>query len=146
MTWVHDQIFAAGGDHVPAHWADFAQQTGVEAVLHLRPGQPARFKGDVPLAFLWISVAEEGEAGVEERWLAGTFIADSLSRGMKVLLHSSLGLHRVRWAFVAFQICSGQSLRSSLSRVAQKPWLTPYRTNMDAWKAFAAAARGRPDL
>ena len=41
MTWVQDGIFAGGGEALPGGWADFAAQTGITAILHLRPDAPA---------------------------------------------------------------------------------------------------------
>lgn len=143
MTWVHDQLYAAGGDHIPSTWDDFAQQTGVTAVLHLRPSMPQVFRGGPPQAFLWLDVADEDRANLEIRWLAGEFLRACLERGMRVLLHSSLGRHRTRWAYVAYCIRVGQKPEVVLRRAAERPWLAPYHTDVDQWEAFAALARGR---
>lgn len=143
MTWVHEAIYAGGGDHIPATWQDFAGQTGITAVVHLRPGNPDSFRGDAPKAFLWINLEAEEQAGVDERWLAGSFVMDCLAGGHRVLLHSSLGRHRARWAYVAYRICSGRSVRAALREAAEKPWLAPYHTDVAAWEAFAEAVRAR---
>jgi hypothetical protein len=143
VTWVHEEIFAGGGKHIPAAWEAFADQTGITAVMHLRPGTPDIFRGPLPAAFLWLDLADEDQAGVEERWLAGRFVADCLVEGRRVLLHSSLGRHRTRWAYVAYRIVSGRSARAALREAAERPWLGPYHTQSAAWERFAEAVRAQ---
>ncbi len=138
MTWVDDRVYAAGGSHVPATWETFARQTGITAVLHLRPGSPEAFVGPAPAAFLWLDVSDEAQAGLELRLQAGRFVQQRVAAGDRVLLHGSLGRHRVRWAFVAYRLCTGQSLKAALRAAEQRPWLAPYHTDLPAWEAFAA--------
>jgi len=137
LTWVHDRIFAAGGEHIPNTWGEFAEQTGVSAVLHMRPGSPAVFLGPPPEIFLWLDVEREEQVGLTERRVTGRFLTEMLAQDRRVLLHSSLGRHRTRWAFVAYCIQSGQSARAALRRAADRPWLSPYHTDEDAWQDFA---------
>jgi len=154
MTWVQDGIFAAGGESLPQGWEEFAAQTGITAVLHLRPAAPAAFVGRAPAAYLWLGLDDEDQAGAEERWLAGSFIEACMAEGRRVLLHASAGRHRTRWAYVAYRICIGSSAASALRRAAQAPWMAPYRTDRDRWMAFARevqqmsqpASRGRVGL
>lgn len=141
MTWVEDRIYAAGGEHIPQTWAEFAHQTGIAAVLHLRPGAPASFQGPPPEAYLWLGLEDETEAGLAERWLAAAFVRDSLGAGRKVLIHSSLGRHRTRWIFVAWAIVDGRSTQTALRLAAARPWLSPYPTQPEAWEAFAREVR-----
>ena len=126
---------------MPASWADFAGQTGITGIVHLRPGTPAVFRGPSAERFLWLSVADEDEATESDRLLAGTFVARCLAEGRKVLLHSSLGRHRTRWVFVAHRILNGASAQAALRRAERRPWLSPYATDVSAWEAFAATAR-----
>ena len=137
MTWVEDGIFAAGGESLPQGWEEFAVQTGITAVLHLRPAAPAPLLGRSPAAYLWLDVDDENQAGAEDRWLAGSFIEACLAEGRRVLLHASAGRHRTRWAYVAYRICAGSSPAAALRRAAQAPWMAPYRTDRDRWMAFA---------
>jgi hypothetical protein len=137
MTWVQEGIYAAGGDHVPSTWAEFSDQTGVRAVFHLCPGRPAIFRGPPPECFLWLAIEDEEQAAAAERLLAGRFIAECRAQGLRVLLHSSLGRHRTRWAYVSYEIIAGSRLRSALRRAAARPWLAPYHTDEAAWQAFA---------
>jgi hypothetical protein len=143
VTWVHEGIYAGGGEHIPATWEAFADQTGITAVLHLRPGAPGVFCGRSPRSFLWLGLEDEDQAGLDERWLAGRFLADCLAEGQRVLLHSSLGRHRTRWAYVAYRIVAGRSARAALREAAERPWLGPYHTQPAAWEAFAEAVRPR---
>ena len=136
MTWVHDQIYVAGGDHIPSTWASFVNQTGISAVLHLRPEKPTTFRGPMPDSFLWMDLVDESRAGLEDRWLAGSFIGENVENGLRILLHSSLRLHRVRWTYVSYLIWRGGSVRASLREVEKKPWLAPYRTEEEAWEDF----------
>jgi hypothetical protein len=141
MTWVHERIFAAGGDHIPATWSDFSYQTGIRAVFHQSLGRPSVFEGPAPQAFLWLDLEDETQVGIEQRLLAGRFIRVCLEQGKLVLLHSPLGRHRTRWAYVAFLILSGVSVRAALHRGAEQPWLSPYLTDHDTWEAFAESLR-----
>lgn len=145
MTWVHHSIFAAGGERLPADWQAFSAQTGAQSILHQRPGAPARFEGRAPEAFLWLDLEDERQAGLEERRLAAGFISESLAQGRRVLLHGSLGRHRIRWAFVAYRIYNGRSAHAALREAAARPWLAPYPTDVAAWEAFEAVLRARPE-
>jgi protein-tyrosine phosphatase len=78
---------------------------------------------------------------MDERWLAARFIDRCLQEGQKVLLHCREGRHRVRWAFVAYLIYSGKGVRGTLSHVADRPWLSPYRTDSESWEAFSEHVR-----
>jgi len=143
MTWVEEGIFAAGGEFLPEHWAEFASQTGLTAVLHLRPSAPARFEGPVPGAFLWLPLETEEQAGLGDRWLAACFVAQARGEGRRVLLHSSLGLHRARWPFVAFRILGGATARGAVRQAEVPPWQSPYHTDLGVWEAFAREVRSR---
>lgn len=136
MTWVEQSIYAAGGHHIPAVWTDFADSTGIGAILHLSGGGPELFLGPPPRRFLWLMVEEEKLAGLEDRWLAAEFIQNSLQAGEKVLLHSAEGRHRTRWAYVAYGLYMGRRLSRVLREAAEKPWLAPYHTDRDMWEAF----------
>ncbi len=105
------------------------------------PAGPPRSRGTVPHAFLWLGIAEEGDAAPADRWLAGQFVADCLQAGSKVLLHSSLGRHRTRWVYVAWAIVDGRSAQAALRQAGAKPWLSPYHTSPELWDAFARDVR-----
>ena len=141
MTWVQDGIFAGGGEGLPEGWADFAAQTGITAILHLRPQAPAVFQGPTPASFLWLDVAAEDQASLTERLLAGAFVEACLEHGQRVLLHASLGRHRTRWAFVAYRIWSGATVSAILRQASQPPWLSPYNTDRARWEALAHEVR-----
>lgn len=141
VTWVHDRIFAAGGDHIPDTWQEFSRQTGIDAVLHLRPGMPAAFRGVAPRSFLWLDLDGEGQVDDSARWLAACFLKECLGQGQAVLLHCSLGRHRGRWAFVAYRIATGRSTQAALREAAQRPWMGPYHTDPSAWEAFESRVR-----
>lgn len=138
MAWVHRQIFAAGGDHIPATWKSFADQTGITAIAHVNPGHAQEFWGPVPRGFLWLNLAEEGEAGKRTRWLAGQFVSDRLAQGEAVLLHSGEGRHRTRWIYVSFLLIQGKALETALRQAEELPWLSPYETDRSAWREFAS--------
>ncbi len=137
MTWVHERIFAAGGAHIPATWESFRAQTGIEAVLNVNPGNPSHFVGDPPTRFLWIDVGQESEADMEARLLAGRFLKQAIESGDRVLLHSGQGRHRTRWAYVAFLLCHGKTVATALRQAAETPWLAPYDTDREQWRALA---------
>jgi hypothetical protein len=138
LTWVDDHIYAAGGSHVPNTWAEFADQTGVVAILNLAPQNPTRFHGPPPETFLWLAVEDEAQAGIQARLLAGRFLYECVQTGRNVLLHSALGRHRTRWAFVAYRIYAGRSVQATLRKAASRPWLAPYHTDETVWNAYAA--------
>lgn len=133
MSWVHDRIFAAGGEQIPKDWGAFSDQTGIEAVVHLSPEGPMPFQGPVPQAYLWLNVDQEDQAEAGTRRLAGEFVLDCLKVGRSVLLHSAIGRHRTRWVFTAFLICSGVALPRALGQAARPPWLAPYHTDESRW-------------
>ena len=141
MTWVQDGIFAGGGEALPGGWAEFAAQTGITAILHLRPDAPALFRGPSPASFLWLAIAGEDQAGLPDRLLAGAFVAACVERGQRVLLHASPGRHRTRWAFVAYRVWCGVAPGAALRQAAQAPWLAPYATDEAGWERMAQAVR-----
>ncbi len=116
-------------------------QTGISAILHFKPLSPRQFAGPVPAQFLWMDVADEMHAGIQERLLAAVFLHTCVAQNLRILIHSSLGLHRTRWAYVAYSICAGRSVKSALRMAAKRPWLAPYHTDQTAWEEFAAACR-----
>lgn len=136
MSWVHDRIFAAGGGQVPRAWAAFADQTAIRAIVHLAPDQPDRFIGPPPSAYLWLRIGDEAEADMAARKSAGRFVETCLADGLNVLLHSSVSRHRTRWVFVSYLLVSGSTLPHALRLAAEKPWLSPYRTDESAWQTF----------
>lgn len=141
MTWIHDQIYAAGGEHIPSTWDAFRDQTGISAILHFKPDSPQRFAGPVPEQFLWMNVTDEMQVGIQQRLLAAAFLYTCVAQKMRILMHSSLGLHRTRWAYVAYLIHAGRSVNLALRMAAEPPWLAPYHTDRTAWEEFAAACR-----
>jgi len=145
MTWVHEKIYAAGGTHVPSTWSAFSDQTGIKTVLHLGGDGPSWFEGPPPDVFLWMKVEKEREAGLEERMRAARFIHDNLLDGRAVLLHSSQGRHRTRWAYVAYCLYAGRKLKPVLREAAERPWMSPYITDELAWEAFAALLNAGPE-
>ncbi len=136
MTWVAEGIYAAGGEHIPRTWAAFSQQTSIRSILHLASGHPQRFEGATPSQFLWLDIDDESQADLQTRRLAGEYILRCRESGQAILLHSAQGRHRVRWAFVAHQLCSGRKLKTVLREAAEKPWLSPYYTDIDKWQTF----------
>jgi hypothetical protein len=136
MTWVTDGIYAAGGEHIPKTWNAFSRQTGIQAVLHLSTVRPQTFQGTTPSHFLWLDIEDEAGADLKTRRLAGEYIITCRRDGHAVLLHSAQGRHRVRWAFVAHQLCTGRKLNTVLREAAEKPWLAPYHTDQALWQAF----------
>ncbi|HMK07753.1 MAG TPA: hypothetical protein VK449_01860 [Anaerolineales bacterium] len=141
MTWVRDGIFAAGGEGLPEAWLSFAAQTGISAILHLRPGAPAAFQGPIPRSFLWLDVAAEDQATLPDRLLAGAFVEACRAEGQRVLLHASLGRQRTRWALVAYRIWCGAAPEVARREASRTPWLAPYATDDAAWARMADAVR-----
>ncbi len=120
-------------------------QTGISAILHFNPVSPERFAGSVPEQFLWMDVADETQAGIRERLLAAVFLHRCITQNLRILVHSSLGLHRTRWAYVAYSICAGHSVKAALRTATETPWLAPYHTDQAVWEEFAAACRSESD-
>jgi hypothetical protein len=83
-----------------------------------------------------LDVDDEISADLQTRRLAGEYILTCQKAGYSVLLHSAQGRHRVRWAFVAHQLCTGRKLKTVLREAAEKPWLAPYHTDQALWQAF----------
>jgi hypothetical protein len=144
VTWVHEQIYAAGGDHIPTTWVSFADQTGVTAVLHLAQDRPSQFRGELPKSFLWMDIDEEKRADLNARHLAGNFLLHCVKDHQRILLHSSSGRHRTRWAYVAYCICAGMSVRKAIRLASNRPWLSPYYTDIGLWETFAGMLKVLP--
>jgi hypothetical protein len=91
-----------------------------------------------------LSIEDESEADNDLRALVGEYIRYCQESGESVLLHSALGRHRVRWAFVAHQLCLGRKLETVLRQAAEKPWQGPYHTDEDLWQSFYERQRVDP--
>jgi hypothetical protein len=143
LTWVHNNIYAAGGEHIPRDWAAFRDQTGISAILHLSPDQPVVFEGLSPIAYLWMSIDRELNADLLDRWTAGSFLQTCIAADQRVVIHSIMGRHRVRWVYVSYLIMSGKSVKGAISEVEEKPWLTPYHTELEIWQKFSTYVKAR---
>lgn len=136
LTWVHEQIYAGGGDHIPLDWEAFRDQTGISAILHLNPVEPLNFYGLPPRAYLWMNIDQEKEIDQHHRWEAGLFVQSCVSANLRILIHSGRGLHRVRWIYVAYLIISGSTVKGAMSEAEEKPWLSPFLTDLGEWQVF----------
>ena len=141
MSWVSNQIFAAGGSAIPDTWEQFQAETGITTLLHLNPNAPAEFKGPVPLRYLWLDIADENDADEKIRSLAGQFVLEAVFAGERILLHAGNGRHRTRWVFVAYLILSGRKPQTAFRLAEKLPWLAPYNTDRDRWEQFAVYIR-----
>lgn len=146
MGWVHERIFAAGGGHIPDSWEAFADQTKIQSVLHLNSDGPRPFLGPPPRAFLWLPIGNEEQADPTARLLAARFLDQRLRSGDSLLIHSTKGRHRTRWAYVAYLIWTGRGVDSALRQAEERPWQAPYRTDREAWWAFADWLKGQSTI
>ncbi|MBN1265809.1 MAG: hypothetical protein JXA25_09970 [Anaerolineales bacterium] len=137
MSWVSNQIFAAGGTAVPDTWKQFQAETGITTVVHLNPGSPSVFQGPLPARYLWLDIADENGADNETRYLAAKFVLEAVYAGDSILLHATPGRHRTRWIFVAYLILSGRKTLTAVRLAEQLPWLAPYHTDLQRWELFA---------
>lgn len=136
MAWVHERIFAGGGDHIPATWDQFSREMSIQTVIHLSRPKPMVFKGHLPARYLWLDVEQEDELELPTRELCGRFVLEALEARGNVLLHSRHGRHRTRWIYVAYLICAGRQVRAALRLAEEKPWQAPYHTDREAWRQF----------
>jgi hypothetical protein len=136
LAWVHEHIFAGGGDHIAATWKQFSTQLDIQAVVHLSYPEPLVFRGHLPEGFLWLDIEEEQQADHAARELCGRFVHESISSGYNVLLHSKHGRHRTRWIYVAYLIYAGKQVRAALTQAEEKPWQAPYHTDRGNWSDF----------
>jgi len=136
VAWVNESIFAAGGEHIPKTWGEFAEMTGITAIIHLAQGTPSRFEGPEPPRFLWLQATEEEQANLQMRFQAGMFVQECIQEGRKTLLHCTISRHRTRWVYVAYGLVDGRKLSTVLREAAERPWLAPYRTDEAKWQEF----------
>jgi hypothetical protein len=141
MSWVSDQIFAAGGTTILQDWRQFQLDTGITTVVHLNPDSPDEFVGPEPARFLWLDITHEDDADFEHREQAGRFVLEAVYSGEKVLLHATKGRHRTRWVFVAYLILSGRKPSTALRLAEKLPWLAPYNTDRERWEQFSEYVR-----
>lgn len=136
MAWVHERIFAAGGDHIPDTWDQFSRQMNIQVVIHLSKPKPMAFQGRWPARFLWLDVEQETETAFPARAVCGQFVHEAIADKQNVLLHSRHGRHRTRWIYVAYQLYVGRQLRAALRLAEHKPWQAPYHTDRERWAEF----------
>jgi protein-tyrosine phosphatase len=142
MTWVTDDIFVAGGEFVVEEWAAFRAQSGVSAIVTVTAEKPGIFVEPLPWAWLWLPVAEEGAYTLDALTLGVRFIEAALAAGRTVLLHGPKGLHRTRPLVAAHLLANGKSLSRVLREIEQKPWLPPYRGEIELLKQFMQVSGG----
>ena len=136
VAWVNESIFAAGGEHIPNTWREFAELTGITAIVHLAQGKPSQFEGPEPARFLWLEAIEEAQADFQMRFEAGKFVRECILDGQKILLHCPISRHRTRWVYVAYGLVGGRKLAPVLREAAERPWLSPYHTDEAKWEEF----------
>lgn len=141
MTWVTDDIFVAGGEFVVENWADFREQSGVSAIVTVTAEKPGIFVEPLPWAWLWLPVAEENAYTLDALSLGVQFIEAALAAQRKVLLHGPKGLHRTRPLVAAHLLASGKSLSRVLREIEQKPWLPPFKGDVELLKQFVASGK-----
>jgi hypothetical protein len=144
LAWVHEHIFAGGGEHIPSTWDKFSSQMDIRAVVHLSNPAPMSFRGEPPPRFLWLDIEDEQNVDHRAQALCGEFVKDALLSGQNVLLHSAHGRHRTRWIYVAYLICAGRQVRSALRMAEEKPWQAPYHTDRAKWSDFKDFLRELP--
>jgi hypothetical protein len=146
LAWVHEHIFAAGGEQIPSTWDKFSSHLDIQAVIHLSNPGPMSFRGPLPSRFLWLDIEDEQDADYRTQALCGKFVKDALASGENVLLHSTHGRHRTRWIYVAYLICTGRQVRSALRMAEEKPWQAPYHTDRAKWSDFKNFLRELPEF
>lgn len=139
MTWLNEQIFVAGGDFVVADWRNFQAQTGLSAVVTVDSESPGLFTDPAPWAWLWLPVAEEGAYTLEYLSLGVHFMEAALAANHSILLHGAKSMHRARPLFAAFLLARGKSLARVLREIELKPWLPPYRGDVELLRRFMAS-------
>jgi hypothetical protein len=142
MTWATDDIFVAGGEFVVENWASFREQTGVSAIVTVSIDRPGIFGEPLPWAWLWLPIADEGAYTLDALGLGVRFIEAALAAQRKVLLHGPQGLHRTRPLVAAHLLAGGKSLSRVLREIEQKPWLPPYRGDIELLKQLIPGSMG----
>ncbi len=142
MTWVTDHLFVAGGEFVVEDWRAFREQTGVSAIITLSTDKPGLFVDPLPWAWLWLPVADESAYTLDQLQLGVRFIDSALAMGRKALLHGPQGMHRTRPLVAAHWLASGKSLQRVLREVEQRPWLPPFRGNVELLEKFLQVSQG----
>jgi hypothetical protein len=137
MTWATDSVFVAGGDFVTDAWPDFQAQTGVSAVITVSPLAPPAYGEPLPMAALWLPVADEAAYTLEQLALGADFIAAALDARRRVLLHGPHGVHRTRPLVAAHLLRQGKTLARVLREIEDKPWLPPYHGSRELLEALA---------
>lgn len=136
MTWLTERIFVAGGDFVVAEWKNVQAQTGLSAIVTVDLEPPRLFTEPLPWAWLWLPVADEGAYTLEHLSLGVQFIEMALAANRSILLHGPKSMHRTRPLFAAHLLARGKSLARVLREVELKPWLPPYRGDVELLKRF----------
>ncbi|MCS6909874.1 MAG: hypothetical protein NZM11_04800 [Anaerolineales bacterium] len=136
MTWLTEQIFVAGGDFVVAEWRKVHAQTGLSAVVTVDAEPPRLFTEPSPWAWLWLPVASEDAYTLEYLRLGVQFIETAQAANRSVLLHGPKSMHRTRPLFAAYLLARGTSLARVLREIELKPWLPPYRGDVELLKQF----------
>jgi hypothetical protein len=136
MTWVTEAIFVAGGDYVRESWAEFQDQAGVSAVVTVSADGPVAYVNPLPWAALWLPVGDEAGYTVERLALGVDFIEAALGAGRKVLLHGPAGVHRTRPLVAGHLLARGKSLARVLREMEEKPWLPPFRGDVEVLQAL----------
>ncbi|MDW8326913.1 MAG: hypothetical protein RMK99_10130 [Anaerolineales bacterium] len=141
MTWLTERIFVAGGDFVVAEWKSVQAQTGLSAIVSVDAEPPRLFIEPSPWAWLWLPVAGEDAYTLEYLSLGVQFIEAALVANRSVLLHGPKSMHRTRPLFAAYLLARGISLARVLREIELKPWLPPYRGDVELLKRFLEGRR-----
>jgi hypothetical protein len=144
MTWATDHLFVAGGDYVSEFWHDFQEQAGVGAIITVSPERPPAYTDPAPWAALWLPVDEEGAYTLDQLALGVQFIEAALAAGYKLLLHGPHGVHRTRPLVAAHLIARGKTVARVIRVLEEKPWLPPYKGDVEVLAALHEFLKGTP--
>lgn len=141
MAWLTERIFVAGGDFVVAEWKDVHAQTGLSAIVTVDAEPPRLFTEPSPWAWLWLPVAAEEAYTLEHLSLGVQFMEAALAANRSILLYGPKSMHCTRPLFAAHLLARGKSLARVLREVELKPWLPPYRGDVELLRRFLEGRR-----
>ena len=136
-AWITEYVVTSGGAMTAATWPALAAKLQVTAVVNLRAEHQDVFSAPMPLAYLWLPVADHTEPTSPQLLWGTRFIQTAVQTQQRTLIHCKMGIGRSTTLAAAYLIWQGQLIDAAIEQVETAHGYRP-AINRVALKTFVS--------